>query len=148
MGCQAGRFVMGIESNGDVKGCPSLQTAHYVGGNLRRTGLKDVWDTVPQLHFTRTRTVEDLWGFCRSCAFATPCMGGCSFTAHAVMGRPGNNPYCHFGARSLAREGRRDAWCAWRLRPERLLTTAALGLWRNRWTRRRRRWRARSTGCA
>ena len=33
-GCQAGRFVMGIESDGAVKGCPSLQTASYVGGNV------------------------------------------------------------------------------------------------------------------
>ena len=34
--------------------------------------------------------------------------GGCSFTAHAVLGRPGNNPYCHFRARSLAKEGKRE----------------------------------------
>ncbi|HEU4610774.1 MAG TPA: radical SAM protein, partial [Kofleriaceae bacterium] len=34
-GCQAGRFVMGIEADGGVKGCPSLQSAPYVGGNLR-----------------------------------------------------------------------------------------------------------------
>ncbi len=30
-GCQVGRFD-GIESDGAVKGCPSLQTSHYVGG--------------------------------------------------------------------------------------------------------------------
>ena len=35
-------------------------------------------------------------------------MGGCSFTAHAVFGRPGNNPYCHYRARTLARTGRRE----------------------------------------
>jgi MoaA/NifB/PqqE/SkfB family radical SAM enzyme len=32
-GCQAGKRVMGIESDGGVKGCPSLQPA-YVGGSL------------------------------------------------------------------------------------------------------------------
>jgi radical SAM protein with 4Fe4S-binding SPASM domain len=107
-GCQAGRFVMGIESDGAVKGCPSLQTAHYVGGNLRARGLRDIWDHAPELAFTRARTVDDLWGFCRTCDFAEVCLGGCSFTAHAVLGRPGNNPYCHFRARTLARRGRRE----------------------------------------
>jgi len=107
-GCQAGRFVMGIESDGAVKGCPSLQTAHYVGGNLRESALADIWSHAPELEFARRRTVDDLWGFCRTCTFAATCMGGCSFTAHAVFGRPGNNPYCHYRARTLARAGRRE----------------------------------------
>lgn len=107
-GCQAGRYVMGIESNGAVKGCPSLQTAHYVGGNLREQPLERIWKDTPQLAFTRTRTVEDLWGFCRTCPFAEVCMGGCSFTAHALFGRPGNNPYCHFRAKTRAAEGVRE----------------------------------------
>src|SRR6185436_4276129 len=108
LGCQAGRFVMGIESDGAVKGCPSLQTAHYVGGNLRESTLADIWNHAPELAFTRRRTVDDLWGFCRTCAFASTCMGGCSFTAHAVFGRPGNNPYCHYRARTLKKQGLRE----------------------------------------
>jgi radical SAM protein with 4Fe4S-binding SPASM domain len=114
-GCQAGRFVLGIESDGAVKGCPSLQTASYVGGNLKRSSLHAIWDGSPELAFTRERTKQDLWGFCRTCAFAEPCLGGCSFTAHAVLGRPGNNPYCHFRARTHAKQGKR----------ERLVPTAA-----------------------
>nr|MBA3538499.1 SPASM domain-containing protein [Deltaproteobacteria bacterium] len=107
-GCQAGRFVMGIESDGAVKGCPSLQTSAYVGGNVRERPLAAIWDHAPELSFTRRRTVDDLWGFCRSCAFASTCMGGCSFTAHSVFGRPGNNPYCHYRARTLAKQGLRE----------------------------------------
>jgi len=107
-GCQAGRFVMGIESDGAVKGCPSLQTAAYVGGNLRARPLAALWRDAPELAFTRRRTVDDLWGFCRGCPFAATCMAGCSFTAHAVFGRPGNNPYCHFRARSFAKQGLRE----------------------------------------
>lgn len=107
-GCQAGRFVLGIESDGAIKGCPSLQTAHYVGGNLRTSTLADVWSRAPELAFTRRRTVDELWGFCRTCTFASVCLGGCSFTAHAIFGRPGNNPYCHYRARTLARQGRRE----------------------------------------
>jgi radical SAM protein with 4Fe4S-binding SPASM domain len=107
-GCMAGRYVMGIESNGAVKGCPSLQTAHYVGGNLRQQPLRDIWEGSRELAFTRTRTVEDLWGFCRTCPFAATCMAGCSFTAHSLFGRPGNNPYCHYRARTLAKQGLRE----------------------------------------
>jgi radical SAM protein with 4Fe4S-binding SPASM domain len=107
-GCQAGKFVMGIESNGDVKGCPSLQTRHYVGGNLREQSLAAIWKDTPELGFNRARTVDDLWGFCRTCDFAAECLGGCTFTAHSILGRPGNNPYCHYRARVHARRGQRE----------------------------------------
>lgn len=107
-GCQAGRFVMGIESDGAVKGCPSLQTSNYVGGNVRHNKLAEIWQRAPELAFARDRSVDDLWGFCRTCAFADVCLGGCSFTAHALFGRPGNNPYCHFRARAFAAEGKRE----------------------------------------
>ena len=70
--------------------------------------MAQIWDQAPQLAFARARSVDDLWGFCRSCPFAEVCLGGCTFTAHAVLGRPGNNPYCHFRARSLAKRGQRE----------------------------------------
>ncbi|MCA9639606.1 MAG: radical SAM protein [Polyangiaceae bacterium] len=107
-GCQAGRFVLGIESDGAVKGCPSLQTSHYVGGSLKQQKLREIWDDAPELAFTRERGVDALWGFCRECVFAATCLGGCSFTAHSILGRPGNNPYCHFRAKTLAKRGLRE----------------------------------------
>jgi radical SAM protein with 4Fe4S-binding SPASM domain len=107
-GCQAGRFVLGLESDGAIKGCPSLQTARYVGGNLRQHRLAEVWRDAPELAFARARTIDDLWGHCRSCEFAATCLGGCTFTAHALLGRPGNNPYCHFRAQTFARRGLRE----------------------------------------
>lgn len=105
-GCQAGRQLMGIEADGAVKGCPSLQTSHYVAGNLKQTPLAELWGT-REMAVSR-RTLDDLWGFCRTCPFAQRCLGGCTFTAHAVNGRPGNNPYCHFRARTLAQRGVRE----------------------------------------
>ncbi len=107
-GCQAGKLVMGIESDGGVKGCPSLQSHAYVGGRLREKGLRDIWDNASRLAFTRKRSVDDLWGFCRTCAFASVCLGGCNFTAHALFGKTGNNPYCHHRARTLAAQGKRE----------------------------------------
>lgn len=105
-GCQAGKYVMGIESDGAVKGCPSLQTAAYVGGRLREQSLRQIWEQTPELAFRRKPA--ELWGFCTSCPFAQTCQGGCNFTSHALFGRPGNNPYCHFRAQSLARQGLRE----------------------------------------
>ncbi|MEZ4383366.1 MAG: radical SAM protein [Nannocystaceae bacterium] len=107
-GCHAGRLILGIESDGAVKGCPSLQTYAYVGGNLRERSLREIWEEAPELAFTRGRTVDDLWGFCKTCPFAQVCLGGCSFTAHSIFGRRGNNPYCHFRARTLAAAGERE----------------------------------------
>ncbi|MCA2982072.1 MAG: radical SAM protein [Myxococcaceae bacterium] len=106
-GCQAGRFVMGIEAHGAVKGCPSLQPS-YVGGSLAERSLRELWEGSERIGFARARTVEALWGFCRECPFAERCLAGCTFTAHAVLGRPGNNPYCHFRAKTLARRGLRE----------------------------------------
>jgi radical SAM protein with 4Fe4S-binding SPASM domain len=106
-GCHAGRFVMGIEAHGAVKGCPSLQPS-YVGGSLTKSSLRSLWENTDELAFTRTRTVDSLWGFCRTCPFAERCLGGCTFTAHAVLGRPGNNPYCYFRAKSLQKRGVRE----------------------------------------
>ncbi|MFK7999220.1 MAG: radical SAM protein [Polyangiales bacterium] len=107
-GCQAGRFVMGVESDGGVKGCPSLQSAHYIGGHLRKRSLKDIWDDAPQLAFARARTREDLWGYCAECAYGDTCLGGCSFTAHALFGKPGNNPYCVHRARMFNKRGLKE----------------------------------------
>ncbi|HEX4446973.1 MAG TPA: radical SAM protein, partial [Polyangiaceae bacterium] len=42
--CSAGRSTLGLEANGDIKGCPSLPTADYVGGNIRDASLKDIWE--------------------------------------------------------------------------------------------------------
>jgi radical SAM protein with 4Fe4S-binding SPASM domain len=106
-GCQAGKYVMGIESDGAVKGCPSLQTTHYVGGRLQERALADLWQT-REVAFARHRSQDALWGFCASCIFAKTCLGGCTFTAHAFFGRPGNQPYCHYRAQERKRHGLRE----------------------------------------
>ena len=107
-GCSAGQFVLGIESDGVIKGCPSLPTAPYVGGNIRDLSLDDIWNTTPQLSFTRDRSRDDLWGFCKSCYYAESCWAGCNFTSHSTMGRRGNQPFCYHRATQLARQGIRE----------------------------------------
>jgi radical SAM protein with 4Fe4S-binding SPASM domain len=99
---------MGLEADGTVKGCPSLPTVGYTGGNVRTLRLEDIWNQAPEIHFGRLRSVEDLWGACRTCYYADVCRGGCTWTAHSLFGRPGNNPYCHYRALDLEKRGLRE----------------------------------------
>ena len=107
-GCSAGHTVLALEADGTVKGCPSLATNGFSGGNVRDIGIDKIWNTSPEIHFGRLRSVDDLWGFCRSCYYADVCRGGCTWTTHSLLGRPGNNPYCHYRVLQLAKQGIRE----------------------------------------
>ncbi|MEZ4374009.1 MAG: radical SAM protein [Polyangiaceae bacterium] len=106
--CTAGRLTLGIEANGDVKGCPSLPSADYVGGNLRRASLQAIWEGAKSLRFTRDRDTTELWGFCKDCYYSAECLAGCSWTSHVLFGKRGNNPYCHHRALELKDRGVRE----------------------------------------
>jgi radical SAM protein with 4Fe4S-binding SPASM domain len=107
-GCHAGLNSLGLEADGTIKGCPSLPTAAYTGGNVRTHRLRDVIVDAPELNFNRGGPTDRLWGFCRTCEYAALCRGGCTWTAHVFFGRPGNNPYCHHRALALAERGLRE----------------------------------------
>jgi radical SAM protein with 4Fe4S-binding SPASM domain len=106
--CGAGRFTLGIESDGSIKACPSLPTEAYVGGNVRYQRLRDIWERAEPLRFTRGDRRPELWGHCATCYYADDCLGGCSWTAHSLFGRRGNNPFCHHRALDLLARGRRE----------------------------------------
>jgi radical SAM protein with 4Fe4S-binding SPASM domain len=106
--CGAGRLSLGIEANGDVKGCPSLPTREYVGGNVREQRLVDIWERSAPLRFTRDLTAQDLKGFCKDCYYADECRGGCHWTSHVLLGYRGDNPYCHHRALELMAQGVRE----------------------------------------
>ncbi|MFZ6183442.1 radical SAM protein [Nannocystis pusilla] len=107
-GCTAGVSVMGIESDGAIKNCPSLGGGTNIGGNWRVHGIKKVWEESYQLGYIRARTVDDLWGYCRECYYAETCMAGCTAAAEPLLGRPGNNPFCHHRAVMMERAGLRE----------------------------------------
>ena len=106
--CGAGRSTLGIEANGDIKGCPSLSSSDWVGGNIRDNSLQDIWERAETLRFTRDRTVNDLWGHCRDCYYNDVCRSGCSWTSDVLFGKPGNNPFCHHRTLELLRQGKRE----------------------------------------
>jgi radical SAM protein with 4Fe4S-binding SPASM domain len=106
--CGAGRSILGIEADGSIKGCPSLPSAAWTGGNIRDASLKDIWERSEPLRYTRDRTVDSLWGFCRTCYYADTCRAGCTWTSFVFFGKPGNNPYCHHRALEMKRAGKRE----------------------------------------
>ena len=106
--CNAGENTLGIEADGTIKGCPSLPTAPYAGGKIRDLSLENIWWKTDELAINRSRTNQDLWGFCRTCYYADVCKAGCTWTTHVLFGRAGNNPYCHHRALELSKQGLRE----------------------------------------
>jgi nif11-class peptide radical SAM maturase 3 len=111
-GCSAGLSALGIEADGAIKGCPSLPTTAYTGGNIRNYSLRTIIEETEELRFNlgagTPQGVEHLWGFCKTCEFAELCRGGCSWTAHVFFDKRGNNPYCHHRALTQAKQGIRE----------------------------------------
>ncbi|HUT78202.1 MAG TPA: radical SAM protein [Polyangia bacterium] len=96
-GCGAGVRVIGIESNGDVKGCLSIQPGHagtdWVEGNVRNEPLAAIWNRPGAFAYNRQWTPERLGGFCRACEHAAACRGGCR-SMMAAAGNGEENPFC------------------------------------------------------
>ena len=111
-GCAAGLSTLGIEADGAIKGCPSLPTTAYTGGNIRNYKLQDIIENTEELRFNlgagTPEGTKHLWGFCKTCEFAELCRGGCSWTAHVFFDKRGNNPYCHHRALVHAEKGLRE----------------------------------------
>ncbi|MUG97849.1 nif11-class peptide radical SAM maturase 3 [Scytonema sp. UIC 10036] len=111
-GCGAGLSTLGLEADGAIKGCPSLPTAAYTGGNIRERSLREIIEQTEELRFNlhagSPEGTKHLWGFCKTCKFAELCRGGCSWTAHVFFDRRGNNPYCHHRALEQAKRGIRE----------------------------------------
>lgn len=111
-GCGAGLSTLGLEADGAIKGCPSLPTAAYTGGNIRNRSLREIVEQTEELRFNldadTPKGTEHLWGFCKTCEYAELCRGGCTWTAHVFFDRRGNNPYCHHRALEQAKRGMRE----------------------------------------
>lgn len=102
--CAAGRWVLGLEADGRLKGCPSLATEVFAGGNVRHTPVRELMQTSALAGVGR-RTRDDLWGYCRDCHYADVCLGGCTWTTHSLLGRLGNNPMCIHRVLDLEAQG-------------------------------------------
>jgi len=92
-GCQAGLGVIGITSDGNVRGCLSLP-ASFDEGNLRQRRLADIWSNTNAFAYNRKFDPARLTGSCAGCAFAAICRAGCHSLAVAASSEITCNPYC------------------------------------------------------
>ena len=76
VGCQAGLSVLGIQSNGDIKGCLTLPD-EFIQGNVRTQSLKDILENL------RSRK-KQLPRKCINCDVVKSCRGHCLGTAYAL----------------------------------------------------------------
>jgi radical SAM protein with 4Fe4S-binding SPASM domain len=93
-GCRAGLEVIGITSDGSVRGCLSLPP-EADEGNVRETTLGAIWHDPERFAYNRKFRLEDLRGPCQGCKFGFLCRGGCRSLAYATS--PGcfhANRYC------------------------------------------------------
>ncbi len=104
-GCSAGCLTIGIEANGNVKGCLSLQSDDFVEGNIRESSLADLWHRPGAFAYTRGFDTANLKGYCHGCDLGEICCGGCTFMAYGATGSAHDNPFCIYGLqrRSLAK---------------------------------------------
>jgi len=112
IGCRAGCQVVGIESNGGVKGCLSLPSSmhgetRFVEGNLRDKPLAEIWQSEGAFAYNRKWSESQLTGFCRVCRYRDFCRGGCTWTVYCHKGEGGEgNPFCFYY--QAVRQGRFD----------------------------------------
>jgi hypothetical protein len=100
-GCQAGLRAVGIEADGGVKGCLSLQAKFdgrdpFVEGNLRQSRLAQIWYRPGVFAYNREFTPESLTGGCKGCEMASVCRGGARCVSAAFCGHLGEDPYCYY----------------------------------------------------
>jgi len=92
-GCQAGITTVGIQSNGNIKGCLSLPD-NYFEDNIRNKSLTDIWNDPTFASYNRKFKKEDLKGGCMNCQYGKSCKGGCSTVSTSLTGELHCDPYC------------------------------------------------------
>lgn len=93
-GCQAGLRILGIESDGTIKGCLSIHKDGYLEGNIRNQSLREIWESKDNFKFNRRFSPDKLQGICKDCKWGTICRGGCTEKALSGTGNPYSTPYC------------------------------------------------------
>ncbi|MCD6309312.1 MAG: SPASM domain-containing protein, partial [Candidatus Eremiobacteraeota bacterium] len=98
-GCYAGILGIGIEANGNIKGCLSLEPSllkdnPYVEGNIRQNTLEEIWNKPDAFSYNRKFDKRKARGGCRRCVHLDQCRCGCSATALYATGSRYDNPYC------------------------------------------------------
>uniref|UniRef100_A0A831XMH5 Radical SAM protein n=1 Tax=Geobacter metallireducens TaxID=28232 RepID=A0A831XMH5_GEOME len=124
-GCQAGVSVIGIQSNGNIKGCLSMDDS-TIAGNVRETPVSELWRSAGAFPYSRGFSPDDAGDNCRDCRHLPTCKGGCNEMSLMKTGEFHNDPYCfHRIEQRLFGKELRNPWYRFLLKARRRL--AALG---------------------
>lgn len=106
-GCYAGCQAIGIQSDGTVKGCLSLQPRAgepdpFIEGSVRDAPLRDIWFRPGAFAYNREAGIDDLRGACATCSHGRICRGGAKCMAYAFTGSTAHDPMCYLAASHAA----------------------------------------------
>jgi MoaA/NifB/PqqE/SkfB family radical SAM enzyme len=114
-GCWAGCQTIGIQSDGGIKGCLSLQPREgeedrFIEGNVREHSLAEIWLRPGAFAYNRQASPKDLGGACAGCEYGAICRGGARCVSYAFTGEPGRDPMCWHAAAMAEAGTRRRSW--------------------------------------
>lgn len=92
-GCWAGKMILGIQSDGCVKGCLALPD-DFIEGNIRDKNLINIFNDPKSFEYNRRFDKDDLGENCKACEYGETCKGGCLTRSRVLTGFPRNDPYC------------------------------------------------------
>lgn len=96
-GCPAGKYVMGIRSNGKVVGCLSIYNDDFIEGDLREKSVSQIWHDKSFCHWNDDKCrAKKLLEPCKSCPHKSVCCGGCSGTIVAYDEKITRAPLCYY----------------------------------------------------
>jgi AdoMet-dependent heme synthase len=100
-GCSACLTSCQITATGKVVPCEGL--SDFVGGDIRRTSLKEIWQRSDE--FAKVRALSEVLvgdlSDCQPCAYNAICDAGCRAVAYLVTGDLlSRDPWCPFGKRA------------------------------------------------
>ncbi len=93
-GCQAGKAVAGVRSDGGVLGCLAINDDRFLEGNVRERSFYDIWNDPAGFAYTRGYKKEQAGANCAGCEHADTCGGGCNEMSLMKTGELHNDPYC------------------------------------------------------
>ncbi len=114
-GCWAGMQAIGIQSDGGIKGCLSLQPREgepdpFIEGNVKESSLAEIWFRPGAFAYNRELSAAELTGACARCDYARVCRGGARCVAHAFTGELGCDPMCWYAVASERTGARKRGW--------------------------------------
>ena len=106
-GCTAGRDRLTVNPTGAVSPCVCLDAPAAHLGNVRRDGLREMFERSPVCRMMRQPAEH---GICARCAHVAACGGGCRAAAYVLTGRlDGQDTSCPvWQRRAAAREAQAD----------------------------------------